>query len=496
MALLEKVLDVCIRRGFLIPGCEIYGGLAGFYDYGPLGCLLKNKLVEAWRDFCIRKEGYVAIDGANVLRGEVLEASGHVSGFVDPITKCKSCAETYRADHLLEERLNKNVEGMSKEELTRLLRENNIRCPKCKGELSDVELFHLMFKLNVGAGEGVVSYLRPETAQSIFMDFARVFKAAREKLPLGIGQVGRAYRNEISPRQVLMRMREFTQMEIEIFVDPDKVNEHPRWQEMKDVKVRLLTREAQQTGGAETEMTAEESISKGIVPNQYLAYWIAKETLFYRSIGVPYEKFRFRHMTEKETPFYSKANFDLEVSLDFGWKETIGNAYRTDYDLSSHAKHSGKDLSVNIEGKKFVPHVIEPSWGLDRMLYCVLEHCYVDKGKDREWSYFRFPPKLAPVSVCVFPLMKKLGMDAKAEEIYKSLLNSGLDAVLDESGSIGKRYARADEIGVPFCLTVDPQTMQDDTVTIRSRDTTEQIRVKISELGQKLEKFIDGEKFQ
>jgi glycyl-tRNA synthetase len=492
----DEVWRLAIQRGFLIPSCEIYGGMGGFYDYGPVGCLLKNKIANLFRDFCVRKEGFVEIDGSVAVKEDVLIASGHVAGFSDPVVRCLKCKETFRADHLIEEKTKRFVEGMTIYELTNIIKSEKLTCPKCGGELTDVDKFPLMFKFPVGAGE-TTGYLRPETAQSIFVDFPRIFKAYREKLPLGVAQIGRSFRNEISPRQGLIRMREFTQMEIEIFLDPEQVNNYPLWNQLKNVKIRILTREAQKTGGDAIELTAEEAVTKGIVINQYLAYWIAKETLFYQMVGIPFNQFRFRHLTPEETPFYSKSNFDLEVNLSMGWKETIGNAYRTDYDLTTHSKHSGKDMSVTVNGRKFIPHVVEPSWGLDRLFYCVLEHNFVEKGKDRDWAWMKFPKSIAPISVSVFPLMKKMGMEDKAKEIYQQFLNEGYDVQYDDSGSIGKRYARADEIGVPYCITVDPQTMEDGTVTIRDRDTMKQVRVNLDNLLETIQKLMhDKIKFE
>lgn len=480
-------MELCLKRGFILPSCEIYNQMAGFYDYGPLGCAVKNKILAVWRDFCIRQEGFVEIDGSTILKGNVLEASGHATQFVDPIVKCTKCREAFRADHLVGEAVKGrfSAEGLSPGELDSVLKSKNVKCQKCGGPLGQVEVFNLMFKLGVGAGEGTVAYLRPETAQSIFCDFHRVFKAERERLPLGIAQIGRAYRNEISPRQGLLRMREFTQMEMEIFVDPEKIGEAPG-SFMGDAKIRLLTQDEKLE-----VVTAQEAVEKGIVPNKTMAHWLAKEFLFYRTMGVPFEKMRMRHMPLKETPFYSKANFDLEVETSLGWKETIGNAYRTDHDLSTHSKHSGKDLSVMTrDGRRIVPHVIEPSWGFDRLFYCVMEHAYMPKGErstpaqPREWSWLRLPKQIAPYTAIVCPLMNKDELVAKAQAIYDALMKEGLDVFYDASGNIGKRYARADEVGIPFAVTIDYDTLNDNAVTVRDRDTTKQDRVKIEKLAE------------
>lgn len=491
------IYELFVRRGFLFPSSEMYGSLAGFYDYGPLGAGLRRKLVELWRNECVRKEGYVEIDGSNVLREEVLEASGHVANFGDPITRCKECEEVFRADHLINKEAGMNVEGLPNEEMTRIISEKGIKCTSCGGILLPVETFPLMFGLSVGARNPVKAYLRPETAQNIFTSFPRVFKAERERIPLGIAQVGRSFRNEISPRQGIIRLREFTQMEIEIFLHPDDLNGHPRWDELSGTRVRLLTREEQKKGKpehelTETECTAGEAFKQGLIPSHYMAYWIAKETLFYQEIGIPFGKFRFRHLLEDETPFYSTGNFDLEVMTAFGWKETIGNAYRTDHDLSSHAKLSGNKIEALRDGQKFTPHVFEPSWGLDRMFYCVMEYAYVPKDSDREWAWLRLPPKIAPVAVKVSPLMKRDGLDVIAGRILEELMDSGFDCVYDDSGNVGKRYARADEAGIPYCITVDYQSKDDETVTIRNRDSMKQVRVRIDALQKTLDELLAG----
>ena len=492
-----SIYDVCVRRGFLFPGSELYGGLSGFYDYGPLGAGLRRKLVELWRHECVRKESYVEIEGANILREEVFEASGHVENFGDPITRCTACNEVFRADHMILEKTGRNVEGISNEELTGLIEENKIKCPSCEGVLTPVETFQLMFRVGVGARNVIPAYLRPETAQNIFTAFPRVFKAERERLPLGIAQTGRSYRNEISPRQGLIRLREFTQMEIEIFMHPDELNNHPRWDDLADTKIRILTQDEQTKPLAEQkecECTAREALEQGFVMNQYMAYWIAKETRFYTAIGVPFDKFRFRHLLSDETPFYSAGNFDLEVMTEFGWKELIGNACRTNHDLSSHAKTSGKKIEVIKDGERFVPHVFEPSWGLDRMFYCVMEYAYVPKGHDRDWAWLRLPPKIAPITVKVSPLMRKDGLGDIAKEVLKLLVDSGFDCTYDDRGNTGKRYARADEAGIPFCITVDYESKEDETVTLRNRDTKKQVRVKIDELQETVRDLVEGRK--
>jgi len=498
--LFEKVWTLALHRGFIVPTAEIYGGIAGIYDFGPLGALLVNKLIEFWRKFFIVRETnfqIYEINGSTILPYEVLKASGHVDSFVDPIVSCLKCKARMRADHLIEEKLEIRVEGATTDELTRIIRENGLRCPHCGGELSEVTLFNLMFKTEVGPVKGKTAFLRPETAQVIFVDFKKVFQSMRGKLPFGIAQVGRSYRNEISPRQGLIRLREFTQMEIEVFVNPRDINNCSGISDVAEFKFRILTREQQKKGERKAiEVTAKEAVEREIVPNAYMAYYLAKEAEFFERIGIPREKFYFRHMLPEETPFYSGGNFDLEVELSIGVKEVVGNAYRTDYDLRSHMEHSGEDLSVDVDGEKVIPEVIEPSFGVERMVYCIMECCYrEDDG--RGWSWFQFPPEIAPITALILPLMKKEPLTSIAKKLFKKIRKEGLFVEYDDRGSIGKRYARADEIGVPICVTVDHQTIEDGTVTLRDRDTRKQVRVEMDEVPKILSNLVSGRtKFQ
>ncbi len=490
MPKLEEIQKICLNRAIVYPTAEIYSTISGFWDYGPVGVLLKRKFIEYWRKYFVKSEGnIVEIDGSLLLPEKVLQASGHVDSFVDPVTQCDKCKSMHRADHLIEEKTGKFVEGKSPKELTEIIRKEKLICPKCTGKLSDVRVFHLMFKTNVSPTGSQTAYLRPESAQNIFTSFNRVFRSSRSKLPCGIAQVGWAFRNEISPRHFLVRVRGFNQMEIEMFFDPNN-SKCPRFDEIKNKKFRILTREAQKKKVKQIEVTADEAIRKKLVPNEWMAYFLAKEFEFYKSLGIPETALRFRHMLEEETPHYSGGNFDLEIDFEnIGWKETVGNAYRTDYDLKKHSKHSGVDLSVALnDGKKVLPHVVEPSFGVERTIAGILLHTFVE-DKKRGWNWFRFPINIAPYLAGVFPLVNKDKLPEKAEDVYKAL-SRHFDVFYDESGSIGKRYARADEIGTPFSITVDHQTLQDDTVTIRNRDTTKQVRVSIDDLESFLEKML------
>ena len=477
MKIIEKIAKM---RGFMYPSASIYGGLSGFYDYGHLGFRMKNKIESSWREFFLKSDDILEISTRTVVPESVWEASGHLKDFVDPLTQCEKCKSMFRADTLIEEQTKKFVEGLDPEELSKIIKEKNVKCPKCKSDLGEVRVFNLMSKTNVGPVEGNIAYLRPETAQGIFTNFALIARSSRAKLPFGIAQIGISYRNEISPRQWIIRLREFNQMEIEMFIHPNKLDDCPNFSDVAKEKLRIVTRESQKKKGEVTEITAEEAVNKKIIPNKWMAYFMAKQMMWYQKLGLPFESLRHRHMLPEETPHYSKGNFDLEIQFDFGWKETVGNAYRTDYDLSSHSKKSGTDMSIKHGEEKIIPHVIEPSFGMERTLYGILLHCFVE-DKERGWDWFKFPARIAPYTIVVYPLVKKDGLAEKAREVYETL-KKDFDVFYDESGSIGRRYARADEIGTPFAITIDYDTKEDNTVTIRYRDTAEQERVKIQDL--------------
>jgi len=502
---MDMVVEVCKRRGIIYPTAEIYSTLAGFWDYGPIGSLMKRKIENYWREFFVKpgtngeasESNIVEISGSTVLPEEVFKASGHLDGFVDPVTQCNKCKTIHRVDHLIEESTGEFVEGKSAEELTNMLRKEKITCPLCKGgkgELSDVRVFNLMLKTDIGAAGGNIAYMRPETAQNIFTSFNRVFKSSRGKLPFGVAQLGHSFRNEISPRHFIIRVREFNQFEIEMFVDPDKADECRDFASVEKVKLNFLTREEQQNGGDKAKrITAGSALKKKHIPNKFLAYFMAKQMRFYQNLGIPSSALRHRHMMSEETPHYSAGNFDLEIKFDFGWKETVGNAYRGDYDLKKHSDYSKTKMTVAIEdGRKVVPHVVEPSFGLERTFAGILLHCFRE-DKERGWNWFAFPSKIAPYTIAVMPLMKKDNLPEKAKELFGEV-SQMFDAFYDASGSMGKRYARMDEIGVPYCATIDHQTLEDDTVTLRDRDTMEQVRVASKELCGIVWQLMNGEK--
>ncbi|MFW9985454.1 MAG: glycine--tRNA ligase [Candidatus Odinarchaeota archaeon] len=481
-SLLEEVMTVSLRRGILYPSAEIYGGLAGFYDFGPIGTRIRNNLINLWKSQFVEARDYVyEISGNTILPSQVFKASGHLDHFTDPSAEC-SKGHVTRIDQLIEERLKIPAEGKSNDELTKLVTEHKIRCPVCGEPLRGVKSFGLMFGTNVG-GERRQAFLRPETAQNIFLGFKRVQTAMRAKLPFGVAQIGRSYRNEISPRQSIVRVREFSQMEVEYFIDPRSLNECPFFDTVSKVSINLVTREEQSkaaeqssTDYSSTQLTVKEAFEKQFVPNQWMASILGDEMIFFQQLGIPAEAIRFRHMRPEETPHYSGGNFDLEIQFSFGWKEVIGNAYRRDHDLQSHSKGSQKELSIEVEGEKIIPHVIEPSFGIDRILYAILEYTYRPKDKSRGWSWFQFPPNLAPYDAVILPLLNRPELEEVSKQIYEKTRKLGLAVLYDDRGRIGRRYARADEIGIPKAVTIDPQTLDDDTATIRERDSANQTR--------------------
>ena len=454
---MEKLVSLCKNRGFIYPGSEIYGGLANTWDYGPLGNELKNNIKSAWRKkFIQEQKNVVGLDAAILMNPETWVASGHVGGFSDPLIDCKECKTRHRADKLIEEWAHNQgkdmiADGMSNEELINFINENKIPCPDCgKTNFTDIRKFNLMFKTSQGVTEGKTSeiYLRPETAQGIFVDFKNILRTSRKKIPMGIAQIGKAFRNEITPGNFTFRTREFEQMELEFFCKP----------------------------GTDLE---------------WFEYWKDYSENWLLSLGMKKENIRLRDHSKEELVFYSKATTDIEFNFPFGWGELWGIADRTDYDLSRHMEHSKQDLSYQDPetGEKYVPYVIEPSLGADRVLLAFLCNSYeeeeIAEGDVR--TVLHLHPALAPYKVAVLPLSKKLS--DKANEVYDKLSKKFM-CDYDEAGSIGKRYRREDEIGTPYCVTIDFDTLEEESVTIRDRDTMEQVRVKIDELETWIEEKI------
>ena len=477
----DNVMKLALERGFYFPSCEVYGDAqAGFWEYGPTGVSFKNKFLELWRRELVRRDNMLEIDGSQIMSESVFEASGHLSSFADPIIKCKKCKSTFRADKLISETTKIEIpESADLQDFEKAISENNLKCPSCQGEFDNVTKFNMMFKVGIGP-DGEPAYLRPETCQSIFVDFPRLFKTMRGKLPMGIAQIGKSFRNEIAPRQSLLRLREFYQAEIEIFCNPNKLNEIEKFSEVQDNIIRI------QIDNESKKMTCKEAVESGAIPNKFIAYYLGILTEFYEKTGIDIERSRFRKLEEKEKAFYAEVAFDFEVETSIGWLELVACNYRSDYDLGGHAKKSKEKFEVMDDEAKVLPHVFEISMGIDRSLYSILEHSLRD-DKENERIVLSLKPYLAPIQVGVLSLVKKDGLKEKTDEIYQSIKRK-YDVFLDHSGAIGRRYRRLDEIGVPFAITIDHQTLKDQTVTIRARDSMEQSRIKISELESVLVK--------
>lgn len=455
---MEKIVALCKSRGYIYPGSEIYGGLSNTWDYGPLGVELKNNIKNAWRKKFIQECKYnVGLDAAILMNPETWVASGHIGGFSDPLIDCKECKTRHRADKLIEEWAHENgkdmiADGMTDKELIDFINENKIPCPKCgKTNFTDIRKFNLMFKTFQGVTEDTTSqiYLRPETAQGIFVNFKNAMRTTRKKLPMGIAQIGKAFRNEITPGNFIFRTREFEQMELEFFCKP----------------------------GTDLE---------------WFEYWRSFCKNWLLNLGIDEKNIRLRDHSKEELVFYSKATTDIEFAFPFGWGELWGVADRTDYDLSKHMEHSKQDLTyLDPEtNERYVPYCIEPSLGADRAALAFLCNSYeeeeIAEGDTR--IVLHLHPTIAPFKLAVLPLSKKLS--EKAEEVYEKLSKKYM-CDYDVTGSIGKRYRRQDEIGTPYCVTVDFDTLEDETVTVRDRDTMEQVRLKIDELDKWIEEKLE-----
>ncbi|MBI4440033.1 glycine--tRNA ligase [Candidatus Woesearchaeota archaeon] len=485
----------CKKKGFVYPNSEIYGGISGFWDYGHLGSELKNNLKQMWWKFHVHsREDIVGIDGSIITHPKVWVASGHVESFVDILLECTKCRERYRGDQLVEDVLKISADGMKADDINKLVRENKIHCRKCGSALGEASPFNLMFSTEIGASGGLKSYLRPETAQLIFTNFKLVEEHARMKLPFGIAQMGKAFRNEISPRDFLFRCREFEQMEIEYFIHPNQTGKCPFLNEVEDMEVNIFSAEMQENNKPHSPMKLKDAVKKKIIQTPWHAYFLGLEISWFTSLGVNQQHLRARQHLRTEKSHYALDTWDLEYKFPFGWKELLGMANRTDYDLKAHSEHSKKDLSIFDEEskQKVIPHVVcEPSLGVDRAFLVFLFDAY-NNDEARGNIVLKLHPKIAPIKVGVFPLVNKL--DGEARKAFESLKRN-FYCFYDRSGSIGRRYARADEIGIPYCVTIDFETLKDNSVTIRDRDTTEQVRVKIDGLPSFIEGLINGKPF-
>lgn len=546
----QEVIELAKRRAIFWPAFDIYGGLSGFYDYGPVGVLIKDNILNVWKNIFINMEGMAPVDSPNVTPEEVLEASGHTRVFTDYITYCESCGEAYRVDELIKAK-DPSFELKSYEHMIKKMEELGLKCEKCGGELSKPEKFNLMLGTRVGPGKGKQAYLRPETAQGIFINYLIYQRYFRDNLPFGVVQIGKGFRNEIAPRQSLIRLREFNMAEAEVFFDPDSIQWLGHFRDVINDQVYLVP-----NSGEPRIITIKDALVQGIIRQQPLAYFIGVSQRFLLNIGIDEKKIRFRQHYPEELAHYSRDCWDCEVETSNGWIEVTGIADRNQYDLKQHSEHSGvllvfkrklekpkiikqmkyipvddelkkhygnewkavsefiknfeyggnkimfrnreipencyriEDVEKEINTEDVIPWVIEPSFGIDRIFLSLLEHSLYIR-EESGYRVLRLKPHIAPYKVAVFPLMAKDGLDKKAIEIFNSLKNAGITAYYDESGSIGRRYARADEIGVPYCITVDYETLDNDTVTIRDRDTTLQERIGIEHIAKKVKESVE-----
>ncbi|SDJ67023.1 glycyl-tRNA synthetase [Halovenus aranensis] len=568
----DRLSELAKRRGFFNQTAAAYGGVAGFYTYGPQGAALKDNIEAAWRDRYVTREGHMEIDAPTVLPEPVFEASGHVETFTDMLVECVECGESHRADHLVEDHPESTVEdaeALPNEEVGELIADHDIDCPACGTPLAEepVEDFNLMFETNIGPGSSSPGYLRPETAQGIFVDFPQWAEYARNQLPFGVAQIGKAYRNEISPRKSIIRVREFSQAELEHFVDPD---DEPPLERVEDVEIPLYSVAQQQGEGSVKEMTVREAVDEGVVDSPWLAYYLGISKEWYERIGVDMDRFRYRQHLAGELSHYASECWDAESELGGDWVELTGFATRGTYDLDKHAEYTGEDFSVfqqydepvtverptvdpemsylgpefgnaaadivaelealaerdpdafdaeavtvELDGETYeiptektgfaveevtesgehvTPHIIEPSFGVGRLIYTALAHSYREDEIDGDQrTRLALPPEVAPTTVGVFPLMDKDGLGERARKLASELRAAGLEVTYDDSGAIGRRYRRQDEVGTPFCVTVDYDTLEAETVTVRERDSTDQVRVPIAELPATLSGLRDGD---
>ncbi len=556
--------ELARRRGFFWPSFEIYGGSGGFVTYGPLGARLKQNIEAKLRELFVKKIGIYEMESSVIAPSKVFEASGHVDHFKEPMVECQNCHTRFRADHLLEEKAgisSAEAEKMSLTEIKEEIERHGIVCPDCTGKFGEPQQFLTMFKTTIGPYSGAVGYGRPEAAQNIFVEFNRLYNVARERLPFGVIQIGHALRNEISPRQGLIRLREFTIADLEFFFDPEEPCCHLLSEVENEVLPILLCETRLKKCEDTTDLTVREALDRKIIRSEWQAFFMAMAKKLLMELGVPAEKQRFIEKLTWEKAHYSSQSFDQEVLVDrWGWVEVSGHAYRTDYDLTCHMKASGVDMTVYkeyanpvekeelvvkpimaklgpvykkeaskvaallakfpaqevadamqkqgyfrfenyeikpdqvdiskqktiVRGTRFIPHVVEPSFGADRLFYAALEYAY---GINDDRVIMSFPRSIAPVQVGVYPLMSKDGLDTKATEVQRMLANEGFMVELDETGSIGRRYARADEAGVQLGITIDYDTLKDDTVTIRDRDSWQQVRTQVKDLPELLRSY-------
>jgi glycyl-tRNA synthetase len=490
----KSLMSFVSAKGFVYgPSPEIYGGIAGFYDFGPTGKTLRNNIENSIRKL-FNKFQFFEVECPIVSPRIVWEASGHLGGFSDPLVRCEKCKSLWRADHLINEQFGIDADPLTVEQIKDFFGKNIISCPSCKVRLSDsIHKHSLMLKTQIGLDTEM--YNRPETATTTYLPFLNYLRFYRDKLPFGVFQIGPAYRNEISPRQHIIRGREFIQAEAQVFLFKDQKENFEKFPEVENLILPFYTAQNQKEGKGIVMMSLKDAIKNKVLKNKAYAWTLGITYQLFKSLGFSDDNLRYKQ--HQKLAFYADDAWDLEVKFNsFGWIECGGIHDRTDYDLTTHAKFSGKELVApnQITGKKEVPHVLEIALGPNRMLLAVLDNFYDRKSEEEGKTKFRIPIKLSPIKVAVFPLMKKEPLQKLAKEIFDELSEDFL-VVLDESGSIGKRYLRQDEIGTPFCITIDYDSVdKDKCVTIRERDSEKQIRVKVSDLRKLIRELILGDK--
>lgn len=494
---IEDIAIFCKKKGFVYSNSEIYGGNSGFFDYGPLGVELFNNIKAHWWSFFVQcRDDIVGIDGATISNPKVWQASGHVDNFGDLILTCSKCKTGVRADHFIEDSLNVPGDGLSAKDVNELVKKNNLKCPACKADFAEVKDFNLMFSTTVGASKKTadVSYLRGELAQNIFVNFKTIMETSRTKLPFGIACIGSVFRNEIAPRDFLFRCREFHIAEFEFFIPPQENDCELITDDDKKITFQFLSQKNQSKTHKEEIGSIGKLIEKKLC-DPWHAYWLAQQFAWFDAIGVKKENLRLREHLKTELSHYSTATFDIEYKFPFGTKEIAGNANRGQYDLTCHQANSKKSMEIFDEKtkQKIIPRVIEPTWGLGRIFLTIITDAY-DDDKERGNIVLHLHPKLAPYKVGVFPLINKEALPDTAKALHASLKEVGLTSFYDKSGSVGRRYARADEIGIPYCLTVDFESLDDKSITIRDRDSMEQKRIKIEDAPSIIVDLILGRK--
>jgi len=492
---IDRFNEMVSTRGLYFPSAEIYPkSFAGFYEYGPIGNKIRLNLIKFWRNEFVKKNNFLEISGSIILPESVFQASGHLKNFDDPIASCSKTRQTYKLDKYLSDKLNKEIpEGLLISDYQKLIDDNLVKS-EAGGDLINIKRFNLMSFVNVGVEEGNKGYLRGESCQSIFLDFLRIYKTGREGLPLTISQHGKVYRNEISPRNGLIRCREFEQLETEMFFDVDKIDDYDL-EEQKDYKIRFkLLKDSE-----EKDYSVKEISEQKICVGKLLTYYLYLKQKFLDDIGFKHKDLRFREVPDNDRAFYSKQTFDLEVRSSLGWIELFSFNYRTDHDLKSHSLGSKKDLTIKEDGKIISPHVLEvSSIGLDRLFYVLLENSFeVREEKEELRNILKLKPKISPYFCAILPLVKKDGLLELSKKVLHDLLDTTnylFDTYFDEKGSIGKRYARLDEIGCNYCLTIDHDTLEDKSVTLRDRNSFEQKRILIDSLSDVLVDLYKGKK--